>query len=465
MMKLRNAIVTSVLLSLSAVSVYANSAMSVWRGTDGYGVTVTDGECPLIVEHETLSFHIEDYPQMHYDNPQEFYDLKSSVTAEYTIHNPSDMEITAKLLFPFGTGPFYAPYDPETGREYYPDPKLYHVMTDGQDAGAVLRFSYAPAESFSLEDDLPEVQDAYCTDSFYRPDLPVHEFVYSVSGIDDAETAAAAKRRILYDPEKTRIFCTPFNGGTFEAGNARIQVWVENDAEIRLYYLGDLPEDDGGWEIVKSGTEETTVAGNIGLISEQEYTFEEFALRERPENSAVSETDWYNAYVSNLKWADREIGVIESETVGFTENSLMHWYEYEIHLDPGETIVNTVTVPMYPKIDTGWDEPVYTYTYLLSPAKTWKEFGSLEINIDAAYEMTDSSLGSFQKTEQGYHKELKGLPDKELEFSLCSISNPKRNTRYYGYLVLGFLGVSAVIFLLLVWLFIKILKAVFDRKK
>ena len=465
MMKLRNAIVTSVLLSLSAVSVYANSAMSVWRGTDGYGVTVTDGECPLIVEHETLSFHIEDYPQMHYDNPQEFYDLKSSVTAEYTIHNPSDMEITAKLLFPFGAGPFYAPYDPETGREFYPDPKLYHVMTDGQDAGAVLRFSYAPAESFSLEDDLPKVQDTYCSDSFYRPDLPVHEFVYQASGIDESETAAAAKRRILYDPEKTRIFCTPFNGGTFEAGNARIQVWVENDAEIRLYYLGDLPEDDGGWEIVKSGTEETPVAGNIGLISEQEYTFEEFALRERPENSAVSETDWYNAYVSNLKWADREIGVIESETVGFTENSLMHWYEYEIHLDPGESIVNTVTVPMYPKIDTGWDEPVYTYTYLLSPAKTWSSFGSLEINIDAAYEMTDSSLGSFEKTGNGYRMELKGLPDKELEFSLCSISNPKRNTRYYGYLVLGFLAASAVIFLLLVWLFIKILKAVFGRKK
>ena len=102
----------------------------------------------------------------------------------------------------------------------------------------------------------------------------------------------------------------------------------------------------------------------------------------------------------------------------------MRWYEYEITLDPGERIVNAVTAPIYPAIDENWEPALHEYTYLLSPAKKWAEFGTLDIVINTPYHITDSALGEFTETQNGYQQSFTGLPDGELSFTLCSADNP-----------------------------------------
>ena len=98
------------LCMLAALPASANSAESYWEGVSASGVLTTDGECPLVVEHETLTFRIAQFPSPYSNN--EGYG--ASVTAEYTFYNPSDMTITANLLFPFGVDPYYMErYDPE----------------------------------------------------------------------------------------------------------------------------------------------------------------------------------------------------------------------------------------------------------------------------------------------------------------------------------------------------------------
>jgi len=118
----------------------------------------------------------------------------------------------------------------------------------------------------------------------------------------------------------------------------------------------------------------------------------------------------------------------------------MRWYEYEITIEARERIVNTVTAPIYPSIDLRYEPDVFGYTYLLSPAKTWKSFGELEIVINTPYYISNCSIGGFIKTESGYIVKLDGLPNGELTFHLSTSENPIRPMPpydYTGWVVIG----------------------------
>lgn len=118
----------------------------------------------------------------------------------------------------------------------------------------------------------------------------------------------------------------------------------------------------------------------------------------------------YSAATAAFKWNgdsyyeyEQSYGAIRS--LGYSYDitmSLMRWYEYEITVEPGANIINTVTAPIYPSIKSDYNPPIYGYTYLLSPAQTWKSFENLEIVINTPYYIIDSELDGFTKTENGY---------------------------------------------------------------
>ena len=151
-----------------------------------------------------------------------------------------------------------------------------------------------------------------------------------------------------------------------------------------------------------------------------------------PEDAGILEHDWYNAVVANLNYSSRgfSYGII-GEYAGDLSSTLMRWYEYEITLEPGQKIVNTVTAPIYPSINTNYEPDVFGYTYLLSPAKTWKSFGELEIVVNTPYFISNSSIDGFAKTETGYTVKLDGLPDGELTFDLAASEKPVRKVSPY----------------------------------
>ena len=153
-------------------------------------------------------------------------------------------------------------------------------------------------------------------------------------------------------------------------------------------------------------------------------TFRDFAFREYDNSSGISESDWYNAQVAFLNAGSKNwmYGGIYTEKSAF---SLMRWYEYTLTLEPGQILTNTVTAPLYPAIDAGYTPSIYTYTYLLSPAKTWAQFGELKIVVNTPYYMTENNQGGFSETEKGYELTLPGLPEKELTFTLSEAEHPR----------------------------------------
>ncbi|MBQ3000737.1 MAG: hypothetical protein IJD63_03205, partial [Oscillospiraceae bacterium] len=109
----------------------------------------------------------------------------------------------------------------------------------------------------------------------------------------------------------------------------------------------------------------------------------------------------------------------------------------------------TVTAPIYPSIDTDYDPDIYGYTYLLSPAKTWKSFGTLDIVVNTPYYITESSLEGFEKTDTGYTLTLEGLPDGELTFTLSTSEDPEppKTNIFYGFLYVIAFFFSGIVYL------------------
>ncbi len=189
-------------------------------------------------------------------------------------------------------------------------------------------------------------------------------------------------------------------------------------------------------------------------------TFQDFALSGWSESSGVSNTDWYNAVVEELRSDDFEAShdlVFLSRYAQNFSGCLMRWYDYTMTLAPGETLTNLVTAPLYPSIQSDYEPPIYEYTYLLSPAQTWSRFGDLQIHLQTPYALIESSLEGFQKDTEGYHLSLEGLPESELVVTLSASDQPTRPLiQGYGiYLLTGIIA-AIILFAPCLFLFMRI---------
>ena len=418
-------------LLLSAIFIqptYANSAQRYWSGTDSTGTLVKDKNCPLVMDKELLTFDVQEFPKNYYNSAEEFLAYTGNVTAEYTFRNPADYAVTATLVFPFGILPHYGEYiyDSYTGKHTAAlATDRFGVAVNGKPIVAAMRHTLKDRGTpFSLDADMPRLADGYRSDSFFRPELPVWVQQYSVEGINPENQAATAAFVLREDPTKTRVLWKEKSGMASLKDGFRLSGWTKNGDTLTVYIFGESPKDGIAWSLYENGACEKKIDGNITLKCSEQMTFRDFAFKEYDNSSGISESDWYNAQVAFLNAGSEEWhrGGIYIEKSAF---SLMRWYEYTLTLEPGQTLTNTVTAPLYPAIDAGYTPSIYTYTYLLSPAKTWAQFGELKIVVNTPYYMTENNQGSFSKTEKGYQLTLPGLPENELTFTLSESEYPR----------------------------------------
>ncbi len=414
---------------------YANSAQKYFDGVDATGAMMR-GDSPIVVEDETLAFDLRDFPLPSYDSNEQFLSYGGKVTATYAFFNPSEFTVTSTLCFPFGKLPSYAPDYYDGGSD---DAHKYAVTLNQQSVEAKLRhtFSY-PYESFDVERDLDLLTDGYVEDDFFSPDLPVVKYSCVVLDIEQTSDMyyPCAALDIVGD-DGPRVYFPGINSmNTLSNGVYRVGKWAEVGDELIVYAFGANSAQDGmpKWKFFLNGGLEDSdeTQGTTSEIVAETMTFEEFALFGRSdENDAdISKTDWYNAIVTQLKNERKtdECPAVDLVGYGYTlRQNLLRWYEYEIVFAPGERVLNSITAPIYPTIESNFDPPKYNYTYLLSPAKTWSDFGTLEITINTPYFLLGNSSdfsNGFQKTDDGYKLTSDGLPSGELTFTLCASEDP-----------------------------------------
>lgn len=423
---------------------HANSAAPIWYGGGLTGALANGDECPLEVKHETLTFDVRTLPNAYYHADEDFMAYSGSVTAEYTFANPEDYDVTAKMMFPFGVAPYYGGnIDFEACFDEIA--KSYKVKVDGEPVETRLRHSYVAYRTegyyeFETERDLGKLNDGYCDDEFFEPDMTVTKYTYIARGIkysDKYYYPAYAVAAADYDAQKTRIIS---NADMRES--ARFGKNVMTGDSIEIYAVGMPLDADPEFIMYDDILMKAEVGGEMYLASKTSMTFKDLMLTYRCTDSAASETDWYNAAVFSLKreieqngyWYDKEgfFGSADARIFDVTGN-LLRWYEYEMTVPAKSTVVNAVTAPSYPSI-VGNN---YFFSYLLSPASTWKSFGTLDINIRSNFGLSQcyvsanggtrhESLNDKFKLQDGvYSASLDSLPNGELYFSVSSGSNNK----------------------------------------
>lgn len=421
------------LTSVSAFPAVANSAQMQWKGTDRTGSIITDETCPVTVEREQLTFDIQEFPEQYYRETDDYLAYSSRVTAEYIFYNPADYAVSAVLVFPFGRLPDYGIlYDEAKGNQVLPvDTEKYNITVNGEEIQKTLRYTFAPfSREFDKERDMDLLHQGYMEDEFYTPDMPVTRYTYVSSGVD-TETWDAANAAFIpaFDSSETRILMENQNGLRAVENEVQLESWV-HDEPFTVNVIGRPLKQMPEWKFYENGACEKEIEGIMTLAGTEVLTLEEFALSEYQENSGILRHDWYNAVIEAMKYFEGPHGIIDSSENPFESfeisRRLMRWYEYELVLEPGERLKNTVTAPVYPSLNAAYEPPVCQYTYLLSPAQSWNSFGTLDIAVNTPYCMVDDSLGQFKQDESGFVCHLKGLPEGELTFTLCQEENPSK---------------------------------------
>jgi len=456
-------ICTLFISTLLPITASANSAQTHWRGVDSTGAMVVGGSCPIQVTKEVLTFDIAEFPCNYYRDSEEFLAYTGKVTAEYTFYNPTDLAVTATLAFPFGKQPDYAnTYDEET-QSYVTniDTEKYDITINGEAIEKTIRYTLKSDLQFDLEKDLTKLHDNYVSDWFYSPDMTVTKYTYIVGGANkegqiDEEKYRAANAAFDWNggDGKTRIYFPDQSGFHLQKdGDARFSRWADNGDVFVIYAIGQPFSSPLVWKCYEDGgvKDKEEIDGIVSLTNTETMTLEDLALENWSEDSGVSKVDWYNAVIDSF---DEGLGENAKYNYVNTEyrynfmRNLMRWYEYEITIVPKESIVNTVTAPIYPEIDLNYEPDIYSYTYLLSPASTWASFGEIEIVINTPFYITDNTINGFEKTANGYTYKQNGLPSSELEFTLCTAENPTPPQRGYRGMQIEtiiFIAVAAVI--------------------
>ena len=408
---------------------YANSALKYWDGVTASGAVVTNENVPIVVEKENLTFDINEFPTSRYGEVMK--DYRSKVTAEYTFYNPSEYDVRATLVFPYGNLPMYL---------NKADDAKYGIKINGEIIESQIRHTYNNSYDYDFDYKIAvtQISDTYKSDEFYSPTMPVYKYSYTVS---DLSLGYCVLAFILNNDDGVKYYLP--NGSTKTESDETYSygVWVRPNETIKLYAIGKDLEIESHAFYENYAKDAVRCSGSLTLESKETITFEELVLSRNEDNTNVKDVDYYNATIDMLNNGyDLDTNL---------NDHLMGWYQYELNMAKKSRVVNTVTAPIYPSINEGYEPPKYEYNYLLSPARSWANFGELIINVNTTAYMLEDTLGGFEKVDTGYRFVCNGLPNEELNFTLCEDERPKKPINW-AYALIIIIPVVALVLIIAV---------------
>ena len=407
--------------------IWANSMPTGWSGSACWEMEVVEEDCPIEVVSETLTIDVDEFPKDIYQTEQDYLNYSGKVTAEYTFYNPTDYAVEATLAFPFGSTPEYAYTElREESQLYtddYQDAKKYDITVDGKVIDKDIRCTFDSMFCFGIEpvEDIP--LDSYVEDEFFYPDMPVIKYTFKVSNVKKYGRVNGVFT-FEYNSDETGILVDDYESLSHDCGKYELVKELENDETITMYIIGKELENPLDFKVSLSESTNRIIESAVIEETMDVISFKDLACMLYDSDSGIYEHDWYNAVVANLNYSSAIGETIFIKAHVDMTASLTRWYTYEITLEPGQSIVNTVSAPIYPTINDGYEPDVYEYIYLLSPASKWSSLGEFEVIINTPFYLTECSIDGFEKTNYGYRYEQLGLPDGELEFSLCEEEEP-----------------------------------------
>lgn len=396
----------------------ANSAPSYWQAYPSSEMLAVDAACPVTVEEEQLTFDFSDNQEYGSD-----YSPAARVTAVYEMANPTKETQTVQMAFPFvasaarlSMSQLDIEYDGQSvPYEIYLDPETADSSED-----AAEQFSYGGVGQIQR-------QELSVPGFDLRENAVLYRFLPAASGSEEQELTLTFR----VDPMKTRVLGSGFTRFSYsDDGVCTLGARISARFPVELLVLG------GAFSYESALADENGNPADRSLCETQretvitrQYLLDRLRAQLDPETSdAVSDTQLLNLCLARLDAYSSGTGfaVLEDLTGAIYANRIVTLV-YTVEFPPESTRKVSVTYPASGIMDRRETvTPTYRYTYLLSPAKNWADFGALNIRIippgEAPY-VIDSTI-ALDKGEDGVYKAaLDGLPDTELTFTLYAKSS------------------------------------------
>lgn len=417
-----------ILVQLAATeTVYANSAPVYTEGYPAAEIMTVDRDCPIRIDSEKLTFDLS-------DNKVYAGTIQGEVKASYDMVNPTDREMSVRMVFPLvssyhdlfrndilveadgmkldyeiytGDTPdnYGKPSDGGSGTDFSLDKiletiseKTYRAVNfSGTETGKLYRINVEPineerinfAVSFSLDSNKSKV----LTKGFNR---------FERNGTE-IRTAASC-----YGPETLEIFV----------------LGEDIDFDITVYTDGELIRQTQNYSYdIKT----ETVGLKSYILSFAEEFWNELTGTEDKEEAKdhqLSDDLIFNTYARAL---DRAFSA--NDGFSFCEDIWSCVYNpgifalvYDVDFPAGSHKIVTVSYTTDATMDRRQtQEPLYTFSYIINPARYWAGFGTLDIEIitsERAPYIVDSSIELTNEGDRLYRAHLDSLPRQDLFFSV-----------------------------------------------
>ncbi len=375
------ALTVCLLLLLCSCSEGSSVERKKWEGDKVRGSALVDEDCPVLLERETVTFDLPEFPYLGRDSAEKYLAYPGRVTTEYHFYNPIDEALTVMLAFPLGGNSAYAAKD---GEDTVSDLHKYSITLNGKAVTPELRHStHEWYQTWTrLDVTYSSIMDEFASYHFYYPEAPVTVSTYAVSGIDEETYPDAFALLDISLPSDGigSLFIPSQSMDRSASGYIRKGLDVENGMTITVYNIGvesdELPE----WKIYSDHIidEAEQIAGEIKLTGKRVITFRDLAMSKWSEESGVKEVDWYNAFAYEFS---RNNGQRTLDMLDI----LVPYYRYEITLAPAEHAVNTVIAPIYPTANTRFSPAIYTYEYIRGELRSDENYQGTEVMINTPY--------------------------------------------------------------------------------
>ena len=406
-----------IFITASAASANANSAPSYWEAYPYSEVLVVDKDCSIIVSSEHLTYDFSH----DYEYGNNFAPV-ARVNASYEMINPTDETLSVQMAFPFVASLMglsaqdivIRADDEAIPYEIYIDP--HGANFEGSDGEG---FSYDGVGNISNNTMVSEGFDLNNEVKLYRFEVDV-----------DNKEGIYLKIDFNVDPKKTRLIVSGFNGGSYgysEGEGSSINARINSSEEMEILVLGEnfeftyemhssenekLPKDSYSIEVIQ----DTVNPKEYLLAAVHESIGAEIS-------NQISDTQLLAPYLYKIFRESRVTGFVmlqDALPAGFADRIITLVYSVEFPAKETRSVsVGYLSEGVMDSRETVW--PKYSYTYLLSPAQNWADFGNLDIEImtpeEAPY-IIESSLELTADGRSRYTASFDELPQEELSFTL-----------------------------------------------
>ena len=430
------ALIAALPLSLATVLLYNSErmrasagAVSVFEGTMASSISALE-ETPVELKSVRFSIGVSAC------GAGDYCEDASTITAAYTLYNPTETQQKVSLAFP------YELIETCAQTSDWNKPENCRIHSDGEEIPFQIRHTYKKMSKFPAAVDYS--QPIVTGKDFFSPSLPVVKYTYKIS-LSQAYENYSTVKLFLNGDARTGIVRETADGADIKNGYRYLRYETkEKEFDVTYYALG------GTCEVCFTDCADESEQPQIALVEKAETTFSEFCEQARPD--WIDAEDWYAAAVDFFE--DAELYGTYPSLKYCAEQSFVRWYLYEVTVPAQGTNEHTVSVPFYPATSRNANR----YCVRLSSLATFPRFGEFAVEVQTPLTMVYSNM-DFTREGDCYVMQREGCPYGDLEFFLSAaedntpfVPNNEGNPLIVALIILSVvvLGAAAVTVVLVV---------------